>query len=122
MAEFKGVLSRVSEDGIAYLVDQESARTFPFTFDKISGYRGEPARKLGLLPEPLSGMAWMLTGTLKRSRSCRNPRKRGLSFATALDDNGAPPFCGGFIAPLAFEKTPVFCPRQYSTLSKFGLV
>lgn len=46
----KAVLSRVTENGLGYLVDQGSLRVFAFTFDKIPGYRGQSRVELGLKP------------------------------------------------------------------------
>lgn len=43
-----GILSRVTKDGVGYLVDQGSQKVFTFTFDKIANYRGESASELGL--------------------------------------------------------------------------
>jgi len=80
MAEFKGVLSRVSEDGIAYLVDQESARTFPFTFDKISGYRGEPARKLGFVAGAAVGYGLDANGHVEEVALMPQPKKAWAFF------------------------------------------
>jgi hypothetical protein len=44
----KAVLSRITRDGVGYLVDQGSHKVFTFTFDKIPNYRGQSAAELGI--------------------------------------------------------------------------
>ena len=70
MAAFDGILSRVTEDGVGYLVDQKSKNVFPFTFDKILNYRGEAPSKLGLaagaaVTYDLDGMGQIAKVTIK---------------------------------------------------------
>lgn len=43
-----GVISRVTENGLGYLVDQATHQVLPFTFDKIPSYKGETVSELGL--------------------------------------------------------------------------
>lgn len=43
-----GVISRVTENGLGYLVDQTTHQVLPFTFDKIPSYKGETVSELGL--------------------------------------------------------------------------
>jgi hypothetical protein len=44
----KAILSRITPDGLGYLVDKNSHKIFYFTFDKIPNYRGESTTELGL--------------------------------------------------------------------------
>lgn len=46
----KATLSRITENGLGYLVDQADHRVLAFTFDKIPGYHGQTREKLGLKP------------------------------------------------------------------------
>lgn len=41
-------LIRVTNDGLAYLVDDGTQAVIPFTFDKIARYRGESVAELGI--------------------------------------------------------------------------
>jgi len=45
----EGKILRINEAGLGIVEDQESNRQFAFTFDKISGYRGEKPREVGLV-------------------------------------------------------------------------
>jgi len=45
----KGVILRVNEQGLGIVKDTQSEEQFVFTFDKITGYRGESAQELGLI-------------------------------------------------------------------------
>lgn len=42
------VISRVTDNGLGYLVDQATREVLPFTFDKIPRYRGESVSEMGL--------------------------------------------------------------------------
>ncbi len=45
-----GEIVRVnSHAGLAYICDAVSAEHYPFTFDKLQGYAGQPAKEVGLL-------------------------------------------------------------------------
>jgi hypothetical protein len=44
----KAILSRVTKDGLGYLVDKSSRQTLYFTFDKIPNYRGQSLSQLGI--------------------------------------------------------------------------
>lgn len=44
----KAILSRITPDGLGYLVDKNSHKILYFTFDKIPNYRGESTAQLGL--------------------------------------------------------------------------
>jgi hypothetical protein len=44
----EAILSRITPDGLGYLVDKNSRQIFFFTFDKIPNYRGESTSALGL--------------------------------------------------------------------------
>lgn len=44
----KAIFSRVTGDGVGYLVDEGSNKTFTFTFDKIPNYRGQSPKELGI--------------------------------------------------------------------------
>lgn len=46
----KVVLTRVTQDGLAYFYDATAQKSFAFTFDKIKGYKGETPKELGLHP------------------------------------------------------------------------
>ncbi|USX21037.1 hypothetical protein NHH82_02385 [Oxalobacteraceae bacterium OTU3REALA1] len=48
MSTKKAILSRITPDGLGYLVDKNSHKIFYFTFDKIPNYRGESTTELGL--------------------------------------------------------------------------
>lgn len=43
-----GVISRVTDNGLGYLIDQATHEVLPFTFDKIPRYKGETVSELGL--------------------------------------------------------------------------
>lgn len=43
-----GVILRVNEQGLGIVKDTQSEEQFVFTFDKITGYRGESAREIGV--------------------------------------------------------------------------
>ena len=45
----EGVILRVNEQGLGIVKDTQSNQQFAFTFDKITGYRGESTRELGLV-------------------------------------------------------------------------
>ena len=48
-AKHHGSVVRVSANsGLAIVQDKKSGHLYPFTFDKIEGYRGERARDIGL--------------------------------------------------------------------------
>ncbi|RSZ59827.1 hypothetical protein HF313_13930 [Massilia atriviolacea] len=49
MSAKKAILSRITPDGLGYLVDKRSHEIFHFTFDKIPNYRGESTEQLGLV-------------------------------------------------------------------------
>jgi len=44
----RAILSRVTPDGLGYLVDTSTKRIFHFTFDKIPNYRGQSTAQLGI--------------------------------------------------------------------------
>ncbi len=48
MSTRKAILSRVTPNGLGYLVDKNSRQILHFTFDKIPDYRGESTAQLGL--------------------------------------------------------------------------
>lgn len=48
MSVKKAILSRVTRDGLGYLVDKDSRRILHFTFDKIPNYRGQSKEQLGI--------------------------------------------------------------------------
>jgi len=43
-----GVVLRMSADGLVYIQEEPSGRSYVFTFDKIREYRGQSAQELGL--------------------------------------------------------------------------
>jgi len=43
-----GKILEVIPTGLCFVVDASSGKVYPFTFDKIRGYRGETVRELGL--------------------------------------------------------------------------
>ena len=43
-----GVLLRVDGSGVGIVKDAASKKQYGFTFDKIMGYRGQPAANIGL--------------------------------------------------------------------------
>lgn len=45
----EGIILRVNEQGLGIVKDIQSQEQFVFTFDKITGYRGESAHELGLV-------------------------------------------------------------------------
>jgi hypothetical protein len=45
-----GVIVKVNKDGLGFLEEDGTKFRFAFTFDKISGYKGESAMELGLYP------------------------------------------------------------------------
>ena len=44
----EGIILRINEQGLGIMKDAQSQEQFVFTFDKITGYRGESAQELGL--------------------------------------------------------------------------
>lgn len=48
MGAKKAILSRVSQDGLGYLMDRTTRKVLHFTFDKIPNYRGESIAQLGI--------------------------------------------------------------------------
>ena len=48
MSTKTAILSRVTPDGLGYLVDKSTGQILHFTFDKIPNYRGESTAQLGL--------------------------------------------------------------------------
>ncbi len=44
----KAILSRITPDGLGYLVDKKSLQVYYFTFDKLPNYRGESTEELNL--------------------------------------------------------------------------
>lgn len=48
MAQRDGVIVRINEQGLGIVEASESHEQFAFSFDKISGYRGQSAREMGL--------------------------------------------------------------------------
>ena len=46
----QGTLGRVTDNGLAYVTDRESGKTYCFTFDKFPNYRGESVHMLGAVP------------------------------------------------------------------------
>lgn len=49
LEQHEGVILRVNEQGLGIVKDTQSEEQFVFTFDKITGYRGESAQELGLV-------------------------------------------------------------------------
>lgn len=49
LEQHQGVILRVNEQGLGIVKDTQSEEQFVFTFDKITGYRGESAQELGLI-------------------------------------------------------------------------
>ncbi len=43
-----GKIGRIEEYGLGVLVDEESSTAYPFTLDKLEGYKGEPVKSLRL--------------------------------------------------------------------------
>ena len=43
----QGTLGRITDNGLAYVTDCESDKTYCFTFDKFPNYRGESVKSLG---------------------------------------------------------------------------
>jgi hypothetical protein len=43
-----GKVVRVVPTGLCFVEEASSGKVYPFTFDKIRGYRGETVRELGL--------------------------------------------------------------------------
>ena len=48
-------LTRITENGLGYFVDQISHDVFAFSFGRIAGYRGETREQLGLKPGVVVG-------------------------------------------------------------------
>ena len=50
MSKRKGKIVRIADHGLAFVSvgSGEQRRDFPFTFDKILSYRGQPAEAIGL--------------------------------------------------------------------------
>lgn len=45
-----GVLVWVDSTGVGIIEESSSQKQYGFTFDKVPGYRGQPAEKIGLQP------------------------------------------------------------------------
>jgi hypothetical protein len=43
-----GKILRIENWGLAFLKDPQTSEVYPFTFDRIQGYAGEPVSKTGL--------------------------------------------------------------------------
>lgn len=50
MTKHKAVIVRVAEGGVAYANDRATTTLAAFSFAKITGYRGQTAKELGLRP------------------------------------------------------------------------
>lgn len=46
MADMEGRVLTVSRDGLGFVEDIDTNRRYPFTFDKIEGYKGETLKEL----------------------------------------------------------------------------
>ena len=46
MADMEGRVLTVSGDGLGFVEDIDTNRRYPFTFDKIEGYKGETLKEL----------------------------------------------------------------------------
>lgn len=46
MPRKQAILSRISPDGLGYLLDEKSGAVLPFTVDKIPDYRGQPVMQI----------------------------------------------------------------------------
>lgn len=44
----EGNVVRLEDFGLGFIQPEQSNQQYPFTFDKIEGYRGEPPNTLGL--------------------------------------------------------------------------
>lgn len=45
-----GTIKQIDASGVGLLEDDETFRKYPFTFDCIKGYYGQPIRKTGIVP------------------------------------------------------------------------
>ena len=48
MSSKHAILSRVTPDGLGYLIDSSTRQVLHFTFDKIPNYRGQSTAELGI--------------------------------------------------------------------------
>ena len=46
--QLRGKVLRVVPTGLCFVEEASTGKVYPFTFDKIRGYRGETVRELGL--------------------------------------------------------------------------
>lgn len=46
--DHSAILSRVTDNGLGYLVDKVTKKVLLFTFDKLPSYKGETVSQLGL--------------------------------------------------------------------------
>jgi len=44
----RGRIHRIEEIGLGILVDEKTNREYPFTLDKVKGYRGQPLKALSI--------------------------------------------------------------------------
>jgi len=48
--EYEGILTRITNLGVAYLVEKTHGEHFGFTLRKVQGFTGQPLKELGIHP------------------------------------------------------------------------
>jgi hypothetical protein len=77
----KAILSRVTQDGLGYLVDKDSHKVFAFTFDKISNYKGQTTTELGISAgSPVTYDIDGLGHVVKVEIAAPQPKKRAFAW------------------------------------------